>query len=99
MSVTLNQLKSENPALDKTYREQIKYLIFKICYFKAKWLMLEKKHNKAKKVLNECDANFKILIVLRFFVNYPLLWQFIHFLKEKFIFLKNNNTYRNYISR
>jgi glycosyltransferase involved in cell wall biosynthesis len=99
MQVTIDQLKMENPRIEETHLEQIKYLKFKKCYFQTKWLMIMGDYEDAKKILDKCDVNLKTMTVLRYLVRYPFLWRFFHFIKERAYFLRNSNAYRKLISK
>lgn len=96
---TIDQLIIENPTIEEVYPEQIRYLRFKECYFKAKWLMLEGRHKDAKKALNDCNINLKTLNMLKFLAKYPSLWKFLHSIKEKNIFLMNFKVYRDLVTK
>ena len=75
---TLNQIKKENPGIEKLYPKAFQEAYARSIYFRVVYFMKTKNYNRAKTQMKTISTLSKKYFILYLCVHIPMAWNFIH---------------------
>jgi glycosyltransferase involved in cell wall biosynthesis len=75
---TINQLKKKNPGIVNLYGDTIQEAYSRAIYYKARWLMMEKRYSEARHALKTIAKDSTVYLVLYFISFSKRFWFVVH---------------------